>query len=367
MDTDKKVALHFGGDKRLLPRQGSSFFPELAELCTRAGLHGSVSFVILHNYTDLQSREGLHVHTPQVNGVPVSWHSSDKEAVRVLLNGHNGLGKSELHELLSRACGTAKEGKVPKQPETADVLAKILGEENSSQGSEPQETLATTEAEPEEAAPPAEPEVKSPLQSFAYTPSQTTKFFDDSRNIGLFLLEMAVQANSEGELSTTDCVAILRANFGFLSVEYSDTKRRYEYNEPYGVLGRLVSQELLAKSPKLYRLTQKARELLGEKVEPQPEPPTEPVIVQYTPVGSVGDIASAFKALTERILELGRKSEQVFSLNVRRAQIVAEQLRLQNELDEIQAQMEPLAAALQDPSVDEDRAAYEAIAKLFKK
>lgn len=366
MDTDKKVALHFGGDKRLLPRQGSSFFPELAELCTRAGLHGSVSFVILHNYTDLQSREGLHVHTPQVNGVSVSWHSSDKEAVRVLLNGHNGLNKRELHELLLKACVTTKEGKVPKPPETtAEVLAKILGEEDSSQGSETQEVHVETE--PEEAAPPAEPEVKPPLLSFAYTPSQTTKFFDDSRNIGLFLLEMAVQANSEGELSTTDCVAILRANFGFLSVEYSDTKRRYEYNEPYGVLGRLVSQELLAKSPKLYRLTEKARELLGEeKVEPPAEPEKPAEVAPETPTQLVSTMLDKLTALAQRVESAKAKRARLCELDARQVEIIAQQRALEIELGQVVAEMQPLVTELQDRRVKDDEAAYAAVEMLFK-
>lgn len=258
----------------------------------------------------------------------------------------------------------SQEDIVSKPPPTADVLAKILGEGNSShQEAEPQETLAA-ETEPEEAAAPAvEMEVKPVLPIWTRTPSCTTKFFDNTDNTGLFLLEMAAQANQQGELNTNECVAILRREFGFLTVEYSDTKRRFEYNEPYGVLTRLVTQEFLAKGPKLYRLTEKARELLGEKVEPQPEPEE---VAPETPTLLVSTMLDKLTALAQRVEAAEAKRKKLAELEARRSEIFEQQRLLQDELDRVVAEIEPLALALQDPSVKADEAAYAAVEILFK-
>ena len=367
---DKETVLHFGGNKRLLPRQGSQFFPELQELCTRAGLEGSVSLTILHNFTDLQAKEGFHVHTPQQNGVPISWHNSDKEGLRVLLSGHNGLDKHELHKRLlgARSVPDEKEKKsMPKPPDIDAVLSKILGEEPSSQEAEPRETLVATEAKSEEVvAPTAEMETKPTWRARTRTPSCTNKFFDNTDNTGLFLLEMAAQANQQGELSTKDCVAILRKEFGFFTVEHSDVKRRVEYNEPYGVLTRLVMQDLLMISRSSYRqLTTKAHELLGEdekgveQLKPKEASPETPTML-------VNTMLDKLTALARRVEAAEAKRTRLCELDARQVQIIAQQRALEVELGQVVAEMQPLVTALQDRSVKDDEAAYAAVEMLFK-
>lgn len=362
--TNDDVQLRFKGDKRYLPRQGSQFFPELTALCRRAGLLGTVSVGVLNNYTDLRTQEGMHVNTPRKNGVPVSWHNSDKEAVQVLIPGYNGMDIHTLYEHLLKACGETQEMPMPKSLETDAVLSKILGEEPSSQEAEPQGTLAA-EAGPEEAAAPAaKPEV-NPMLPWTRTPSCTTKFFDNTDNTGLFLLEMAARANQQGELSTSECVAILRREFGFLTVKYSDSKRRVEYNEPYGVLTRLGTQEFLAKGPKFYRLTQKARELLGEKVEPQPEERPEEAAPE-TPIQLVSTMLEKLTALAQRVEAAKAKRTRLCELDARQVEIIAQQRALEIELAQVVAEMQPLVTDLQDRRVKDDEAAYAAVEMLFK-
>ena len=367
---DKETVLHFGGNKRLLPRSGSDFYPELKDLCTRAGLEGSVSLVVLHNFPDLQAKDGLHVHTPQQNGVPISWHNSDKEGLRVLLSGHNGLDKHELHKRLlgARSVPDEKDKKsMPKPPDIDAVLSKILGEEPSSQEAEPRETLVATEAKSEEVvAPTAEMETKPTWRAWTRTPSCTNKFFDNTDNTGLFLLEIAAQANQQGELSTKDCVAILRKEFGFFTVEHSDVKRRVEYNEPYGVLTRLVMQDLLMISRSSYRqLTTKAHELLGEnekgveQLKPKEASPETPTML-------VSTMLDKLTAFARRVEAAEAKRTRLCELDARRAEIAEQQRALQDELDRVVAEIEPLAVALQEPSVKADEAAYATVEMLFK-
>lgn len=364
-DTSKNVLFRFKGNKRHLPRQGSQFFPELTDLCRRAGLLGTISVGILNNYTDLRTQEGLHVNTPRRNGVPVSWHNSDKEAVQVLITGYNGMNKHELYQLLLKACGETQEKSMPKPPDTDAVLDKILGGETSSQEAESQETLVATEGEPTEIVAPTEPAAK-PTWPEPLSPSQATLFFTDPDNTRLFLLEIAGKANSEGELSTADCVAILRNDFGFPKVEYADEKRRSEYNEPYAVLSRLIDQGLLIKGEKRYRrLTPKARELMGEQVVQQPEEKPEEAAPE-TPAMLVSDMLNRLTALAQRVEAAKAQREQLAELDARRVEIVEQQRALQDELDRVVAEIEPLALALQDPSVKADEAAYAAVEILFK-